>query len=85
VKDLGNGQVALLAQVAEHVCLALKVRIALRVDLGDQRGAVFQLDLVYVADAAAHRALFRRSPKEASTPEAMIRSATGVLVPDLLQ
>src|SRR5215212_5080280 len=31
------------------------------------------------------RALFRRSPKEASTPEAMIRSATGVLVPDLLQ
>src|SRR5215213_6167009 len=31
------------------------------------------------------RARFRRSPKVASTPEAMIRSAAGVLVPDLLQ
>src|SRR5215213_8589985 len=55
--DLGDGQVALFPKVAEHVRLALQVRLPLPIYLGDERGTVSQLDLVDLPDAAAaHRA-----------------------------
>jgi hypothetical protein len=57
VVDLGDGKVALLAQVAEHVSLALQVRLAISVYLGDERGAVLQLGFIDLSDTtAAHRA-----------------------------
>src|SRR5215218_5753612 len=57
VIDLGDGKIALLPQVAEHVRLALQVRLALTIYLGDERDAILQLDLVDVTDAAStHRA-----------------------------
>jgi hypothetical protein len=52
VVDLGDGQIALLAQVAEHVRLALQMRLFGSIDLGYQRRAVFEFDLVDLADAA---------------------------------
>ena len=55
--DLGDGQIALLTQVAEHVRLALQMRLAGSIDLGYQRRAILEFDLVDLADAAAaHRA-----------------------------
>ncbi len=54
--DLRNGKIAVLAQVPEHVRLALQVRLGLPIHLRDQRRAVGELNPVDFADAtAAHR------------------------------
>ena len=56
VVDLGDGELAVLAEVAKHVSLAFQVRLALPVQLRDERRAVGELYPVDLADAAAaHR------------------------------
>src|SRR5918998_2194289 len=54
--DLRDGELAVLAQVAKHVRLALQVRGALPVQLRDEGRAVLKLYPVDLADATAtHR------------------------------
>src|SRR5215218_10955121 len=53
VEDLGDRKIAVLAQVAQHVCFALQVRGTLPIHLRDQRRAVFELYPVDLSDATA--------------------------------
>ena len=60
--DLGDGKIALLAQVAEHVGLPLQVRFAFSIYLGDERGTFLQLHPVHLSDAAASQRTRREHP-----------------------
>src|SRR5918993_1577624 len=62
VVHLGDGKVALLSQVAKHVSLALQVKLALSIYLGDERGAFLQLRPVHFSDAAASERTHREHP-----------------------
>src|ERR671911_1922634 len=62
VVNLGDGKIALLAQVAEHVSLPLEVRLAFPIYLGDERGAFPQLRPIHLSDAAASERTHREHP-----------------------
>src|ERR671913_1353391 len=62
VVNLGDGKIALLAQVAEHVSLPLEVRLAFPIYLGDERGAFPQLRPIHLSDAAASERTHREYP-----------------------
>src|SRR5918997_5177323 len=62
VEDLGDGELAPLAKVAQHVRLTLQVRLALPIHLRDQLRTVTHLDLVYLADAAASKRAGAKEP-----------------------
>src|SRR5215210_1679015 len=60
--NLGDGKIALLAQVAKHVCLALQVGLTFPIYLGDEWGAFLQLRPVHLSDTAASERTHREHP-----------------------
>src|SRR5215204_1829202 len=62
VVNLGDGKIALLPEVAEHVSLPLQVRLAFPIYLGDERGAFLQLRPVHLSYTAASERTHREHP-----------------------